>query len=51
MVEYLTTFEAAELLRVKSKTLQNMKARGVLGKACISSGARVWDHDGNATHL
>ena len=29
MVEYLTTFEAAELLRVKSKTLKNMKARGV----------------------
>jgi len=29
VVEYLTTFEAAELLRVKSKTLRNMKARGV----------------------
>lgn len=29
MVDYLTTFEAAELLRVKSKTLKNMKARGV----------------------
>ncbi len=29
MIEYLTTFEAAELLRVKSKTLKNMKARGV----------------------
>lgn len=30
MVEYLTTFEAAELLRVKSKPLKNMKARGVV---------------------
>ena len=29
MVEYLKSFEAAELLRVKSKTLLNMKARGV----------------------
>ena len=29
MVEYLTNLEAAELLRVKSKTLKNMKARGV----------------------
>ena len=29
MVEYLTTLEAAELLRVKSKTLKNMKSRGV----------------------
>jgi hypothetical protein len=29
VVEYLTTLEAAELLRVKSKTLKNMKARGV----------------------
>ena len=29
MVEYLTTLEAAELLRVKSKTLKNMKASGV----------------------
>lgn len=29
MIEYLTTFEAAELLRVKAKTLKNMKARGV----------------------
>jgi hypothetical protein len=29
VVEYLTTLEAAELLRVKSKTLKNMKARGI----------------------
>jgi hypothetical protein len=29
---YLTTFEAAELLRVKSKTLNNMKARGVFSE-------------------
>jgi len=29
MAEYLTTSEAAELLRLKSKTLNNMKARGV----------------------
>ena len=29
MIEYLTTFEAAELLRVRPKTLKNMKARGV----------------------
>jgi hypothetical protein len=29
VVDYLTTFEAADLLRVKPKTLKNMKARGV----------------------
>ena len=29
MVEYLTNSEAAALLRIKSKTLINMKARGV----------------------
>jgi hypothetical protein len=28
VIEYLTTLEAAELLRVKAKTLKNMKARG-----------------------
>lgn len=32
MVEYLTTSEAAELLRVKAKTLNNMKARGVFSE-------------------
>ncbi len=32
MVEYLTTSEAAELLRVKAKTLSNMKARGVFSE-------------------
>ena len=32
VVEYLTTTEAAELLRVKPKTLKNMKARGVFSE-------------------
>jgi hypothetical protein len=51
VVEYLTTFEAAELLRVKSKTQQNLKARGVFREGCISFGARVWDHDGKRDAL
>jgi hypothetical protein len=32
VVEYLTTTEAAELLRVKQKTLNNMKAKGVFSE-------------------
>jgi hypothetical protein len=32
VVEYLTTTEAAKLLRVKPKTLNNMKARGVFSE-------------------
>jgi hypothetical protein len=32
VIEYLTTTEAAELLRVKPKTLKNMKARGVFSE-------------------
>ena len=32
MVEYLTTSEAAELLRIKPKTLNNMKSRGVFSE-------------------
>lgn len=29
MCEYLTSSEAAEILRIKAKTLNNMKARGL----------------------
>jgi len=32
MGEYLTSSEAAEMLRVKPKTLNNMKARGVFSE-------------------
>lgn len=32
MSEYLTSSEAAEMLRIKAKTLNNMKARGVFSE-------------------
>ena len=34
MGEYLTSSEAAEMLRIKAKTLNNMKARGLFCRGC-----------------